>query len=242
MKNNRVLGILCAVLGGLIGALPWVLMYVYGGMILAILSILIAFGALKGYQLAKGPVDKSLPWLIGGITILMVVFATLVIIPCLLLQKEGLSISITNLEVLYNHDEFMKALMGDLVISIMFAILGISGVFANLKRQVAGGEDVSIDINTSVVNKDDVDTIKKAFEKYNAFDKYNAVSKDEILVDSNMEYVFNNLRGQQIIKKYKGKYYFSEKAQNSFLYRFISIYAKVLLIIIIVIVVLALVL
>lgn len=235
-KTNRVLSILGAIVGGLIGSIPWVLMYVYGGMILAILAILIAFGALKGYQLAKGPIDKSVPWVVGIVTILMVVLSTLLIIPCLLLAKEGLTVSVTNLTTLYNYDAFFRALMGDLAISIVFAVLGISGIFVNLKKQIENGEEINLNTNNRFIPQEKIDTLKKAFTKFNAFDKNSAVTKEEIQVNFNEEgfdLVFNNLRSQQIIKKYQGKYYFSEKAQNSFVYRFTAIYAKILLVIIV---------
>lgn len=40
--KNYVLGILGGLLGGIVAAIPWVLMYVYGGYILSILAALIA--------------------------------------------------------------------------------------------------------------------------------------------------------------------------------------------------------
>ena len=43
-KNNYVKGILGGFLGGLIATIPWILMYVYGNLILEILTIVIAIG------------------------------------------------------------------------------------------------------------------------------------------------------------------------------------------------------
>ena len=51
METNKkyLPGIIGALLGGLIASIPWILMYVYGEMMLSLLAIIIALGALKGY-------------------------------------------------------------------------------------------------------------------------------------------------------------------------------------------------
>ena len=61
MNENKsyIKGILGGVIGGIIATIPWILMYVYGEMILSLLAILIAMGVLKGYQLFKGKVDNT---------------------------------------------------------------------------------------------------------------------------------------------------------------------------------------
>lgn len=89
MKEKSYLtGIIGALLGGFIATIPWVLMYVYGGMILSLLAIIIALGALKGYQLFNGKVDNKLPFIIAVISVLAVTVSTFVIIPYLLILKE----------------------------------------------------------------------------------------------------------------------------------------------------------
>ena len=74
-------------------------MYVYGNMILSLLAIIIALGVLKGYQLFKGKVDDKLPVIIIVISIICVTVSTLIIIPLLLIAKEGEVVSIDNLKV-----------------------------------------------------------------------------------------------------------------------------------------------
>ena len=39
-KNNNLLGILGAVLGAFIGAIPWILVYVYGNLMFSFLAFL----------------------------------------------------------------------------------------------------------------------------------------------------------------------------------------------------------
>ena len=106
--KNYVLGIIGGLIGGFIASIPWVLMYVYGNMILSLLAILIALGALKGYQIFKGKEDKNLPIFIIIISVIVVTIATLIIIPKLLIIKDGNSITLTDL---YNNSEFKNAII-----------------------------------------------------------------------------------------------------------------------------------
>lgn len=248
MKENKyVLGIVGALIGGFIASIPWVMMYVYGGMILSLLAILIAVGSLFGYQKFKGTVDEKLPFIISVVSLFVVTVATLVIIPLLLLAKEGFAMTIGNLSLLYQYEEFKTSIIGDYIISIIFTFLGISGVIGNIKRQLRQTPDtISIKPFNNDINVERdmiVKEVKDAFVTLNALDKQNAVTKEEILEKmtvSNPKLEFNNLRIQQIIKKYKGKYYFSEKAASSFWNRFFSLFFKILIPLIILIIIIAL--
>ncbi len=143
-NKNYITGIIGGLIGGFIATIPWILMYVYGNMILSLLAILIAMGVLKGYQLCKGKIDKKLPIIIIITSLLCVTISTLLIIPILLLIKEGQSGSIENLKVLYNYEPFMQAIIKDYAISVLFTILGISGVVSNVKKQINEGETRNI--------------------------------------------------------------------------------------------------
>lgn len=143
-QKSYITGILGGIVGGFIASIPWILMYVYGNMILSLLAIIIAIGVLKGYQLCKGKVDNKLPVIVIVISLLCVTVSTLVIIPALLIVKEGLSFSIDNMKVLYAYKPFMEAIMKDYAISIIFTFLGISGVIANIKKQLSMGNNENI--------------------------------------------------------------------------------------------------
>ena len=97
MEKSYLKGILGALLGGIIASIPWILVYVYANMMFSVLAIFIAMGALKGYQLFKGKIDKKLSIIITVVSLLSVVVSTLLIIPCLLLLKESIGISIENI-------------------------------------------------------------------------------------------------------------------------------------------------
>lgn len=242
-NESYISGIIGGLIGGLIASIPWILMYVYGNMILSLLAIVIAIGVLKGYQLFKGKIDNKLPIIIIIISVISVTVATFIIIPILLILKEGLEVTSYNFEILYDYQPFVEALIKDYAISLLFTFLGISGVVSEVKKQVSEGtNNIKISINDNQLNNqtEDIETIKKAFYNLNALDKYSAVEKEMILNeinDSNAKKLFNRLKIQQIIIKYKGKYYFSEKNEKSPIRRFFSLYLKILLIVFIIIVI-----
>lgn len=240
METNKkyLPGIIGALLGGLIASIPWILMYVYGEMMLSLLAIIIALGALKGYQLLNGKIDEKLPTIISIVSIICVTISTLIIIPFLSLAKEGIEMSLENFEMLYYYEPFLNAIIKDYIISLLFTILGISGVINYIRKQVYDGKTSDIKVNlTSNPNKEQQETIKNIFTELNALDKNNAVTKEVIfdkLSSSDLKLLFNNLKYQQIIMKYKGKYYYSLENEKSFAKRFLLLFTKMMLIIILI--------
>ena len=134
-ENNNLLGILGAILGAFVGAIPWILVYVYGNLMFSILAFIIALVSFKGYTLLKGKVTKNTPVIIGVISILIVIISTLIIIPGLILAKKGFDVNIKSIISLYNSSTFVFAIIRDLVIAIIFTILGISGVINQIKAK-----------------------------------------------------------------------------------------------------------
>ena len=245
-KGSYLTGILGAIVGGAIATIPWVLVYIYGGMMFSILAALIAAGELYGYKIAKGKITKKLPIILMVIALIIVTVTTLVIIPTLLIAKEGIAV---NLSRLYENGEFATAMMKDFIISVIFTILGASIVTANIKKQLENneGQDVKLNLN----NKEEKNEIKKAtielmkpiFTKYEATAPEKAMLKDEVIAEIDdkrkAKYSFNYLKQLGIIKKYKGKYYYSEDDENSTSnYKKMSKLQKISLIVLIVLIVL----
>lgn len=222
--KNRFLGFIGALIGGFIFTIPWILVYVYGNMLFSVLATFIAYGALLGYKKLGGKVDKKAPLIIVFVSLIVIIVTTLIIIPLCLLYKEGYVVNLHNLEVIYNISKFRNGIIHDLIISVLFTFLGISGVISKLKQEV--NPNYIVVQNT---HRDNIEFVKKAFMKYHAMDKFNATNKEKILLEINNNIrLFNQLKMQQIIKKYRGNYYFSEKAEKSILYRFAILYLKIL--------------
>ena len=145
MKKNYVLGIIGAIIGGLVGCIPWIIAYVYMNMIFSLLAIIVAFGALYGYKIFKGKEDKKLPIIILVVSLLSITISTLVIIPLLLLANEGIDPSLENLKIIYSVSEFTSALMKDYIISIIFTLLGIGGTIASIRNKIKQEANVQTD-------------------------------------------------------------------------------------------------
>ena len=86
-KNKYLIGILGALLGAFIGSIPWILLYVFGNMIYAILSILIVAGAFYGYKLTKAKIDKKLPIILSIASFIAITATMLLIIPIIYIFK-----------------------------------------------------------------------------------------------------------------------------------------------------------
>lgn len=233
VKNKYVLGTIGALVGAFIGAIPWILMYVYGNMMYSLLAILIVLGGFYGYKVTKAKIDKKLPVILSIASFISITATMFIIIPMCLMAEEGMPISVDNLISLYNYDEFMSAMIQDYVVALLFCLVVIGGIVYNLNKQIKEGKDskdiklLSNDASNEVYSKEDIAKVKSVFEKSDAMSKKNTIDKEMVLEELYKEFdeqkangIFNYLKAQQIIKKKSGKYYFSEKAQNSTWYRY----------------------
>ena len=132
MEKSYFMGIVGALLGGVVATIPWILLYIYGNMMLSILAFVIGYGALYGYKLFHGIVDKNTSWIITIVSLISVTVATLVVIPLWILHNQGYVISFEN-----TMSAFKSAILRDFVISIVFTLLGISGVISKIKQEVS---------------------------------------------------------------------------------------------------------
>ena len=76
-KKNHLLGALGALLGGLIGTIPWIIVYMLGFFV-GWLGFVIGLAANKGYTLFKGKNSKLKPWIIILTVIVCVITAQFV--------------------------------------------------------------------------------------------------------------------------------------------------------------------
>ena len=223
-KGSYITGIIGAVIGGIIATIPWILVYVYGQMMFSILAALIAFGEYYGYKMARGKVNKKLPVILMVMALVIVSITTLVVIPGLLIHNEGIAVTTENIQRLYQNSEFSTAIVKDFVISFIFTILGASIVTSNVKRKLSNNEKDGKDSskNTTQINeiqKAAIELLKPIFTKYEATTQEKAMLKDEVIAEvedkRKAKYSFSYLKQLGIIKKYKGKFYYVEDAENN---------------------------
>ncbi len=211
--KKYVLPILGALVGGIVATLPWILAYVYLNMMFSILAMFVAMGALFGYQLCKGEVNKRLPLKIVIVSLLSITIATLVIIPSLLLIREGATVSINNFKYLYSDSDFLVGILKNYVISIIFTFLGISGVIGSIKNQVANdSKNIKIDLKTAD-NKKEKMLIKNILVEHGAKDSNNVyVFNDNDKINEN---TLNFLLANGEVVKVNDGYYYDDKKESA---------------------------
>lgn len=205
--NNNIKGILGAIIGAIIFSLPWVMIYIYGNYIVAIMAAVIAYGALLLYKKFGGIVDKKTPLIITISSLLAITIATFIIIPIWLIIKEGYSFQLEMLREIYQDSSFVKSIIWDYVISIVFTLLGISGVISNINKEVYMN---SKDKNDTLIDKDDyidkldidkqVRYVEDIYKKYDGYDKDRAIPISLVINDMNRAINKNGIINQMIKK------------------------------------------
>ena len=174
MKKN-IYGILLGLCCGLLASMIWVLVYVYVGMISALCAIPIAKGIEIGYKKAKGEVDKKTPYIVAILTIIVVLVVCFLLIPIFLLIRYDYTVTIDNLNILYQDSEFMIALVKDSLISVLFAFLGMWGVIRQLRLE----SNPEVYQGQLKLQSEYDEKIKKLFISKKAFTKEKGISKEE---------------------------------------------------------------
>ena len=193
-KNKYVIGVIGALIGALIGAIPWVLMYIFANMMYALLSMLIVLCSYYGYKLTKAKIDKKLPVILAITSFISITVTMFIIIPVCLMLREGVPVSLENIQLLYQYDEFTGALMTDYMISLLFCALVIGGIIFNLNKQLKNGVSdkdiklISQDAGTDAFPKEDIDKVKDIFEKNDAMSKNHTITKELIMEDIEKEF------------------------------------------------------
>lgn len=221
--TNYITGIIGATIGGLIAAIPWILIYIYGNMLLSLLAAIIAVGEFYGYKICKGKINNKLPIIIMILAIIIVTVVTFLILPTMMLIKQNVPVSIETITNLYSYSEFTSAMTTDYIVSIIFTILGAGIITSNIKKQLLSNPE---NVEVSLINnqeqikfkQDAINIIKPIFEKYNAITKENTMTKEEViseLENKNHKTYFDYLKNLKIIKKVQGRYYYSEENENN---------------------------
>lgn len=222
-QGSYFTGTIGAILGGLVGAVPWIIAYIYGNMMLSILAVVIAIGEFYGYKLFKGKIDKKLPIILMVIAIITVSFTILFMIPAIMIYQHGMAVSVDSLKYVYSLEDFSSGIIRDLLISVLFTLLGARVVTSNIRKQLnqGTGEELKIKLGGELEEKrkQSIEVIKPIFEKYGAMDQEHTMMQEEVLAeieDKNKALMsFINLKQCGAIKKHKGKFYYCEKNEGT---------------------------
>lgn len=223
-KENYFLGILGAILGGLIISVPLAFGYIYSELLfLLAITVFMAGFEFYGYKWFKGKINNKLPIILLIVTIINILIMSLILVPLALLIKSNLPISLETIKNLYNNNKILIKMVQDCLISLVFAVFGVYIVALIIKRKILLNVS-NIDLFSSD-NKEKqefkekaITVLKSKFEKYNATQKEKTITKEELLADlkgKDLNEYFNYLKQLNIIKKYKGKYYYSEDSESN---------------------------
>ena len=223
-KKNNGVGFIGAVLGGIIGALPWMGFYLFLNMISGLLAALIPIGALAGYRLLKGQYTRGLKKTIIILSFLIVSLVTFLVIP--VYYSITLPIHLATfyqeswLELLYNW--FMSILTS--IIGLALSIASINKGLKRLRLKEEGenteekGESKENNYEISEKEQAKLNKFKQIFTEYQALDKKHGIEKEKIFEKLNGEEdekEFKHLLRYEVIKKSKGKYYYAEKNEKN---------------------------
>ena len=136
-KESYFLGALGAAIGGFLGAVVWGLVSMLG-FISGLVGVLIGFLSEKGYNLLKGKQGKGkLPILIV-VSVLSVILGTFLGYLFIVMKEAGLpflqSAALTLYLVIFD-SEMRLAALKDLVLGLLFAGLGLFGMFRRVGKQ-----------------------------------------------------------------------------------------------------------
>lgn len=151
-RPNSGKGLLGAVLFGAAAAIPWAVVYALGYFV-AWLGALIGMAVVKGYDKFGGIVKKSTIAIFAVLIILLVLFAQILgdvfQIGYLILQGEiwGTLADIPSyLNMLFADSKYIASFVGNILIGILFAGLGVFGIFRSLIAGVSSQSKKIIDL------------------------------------------------------------------------------------------------
>lgn len=232
-KNKIFKGISGAFVGALIGAIPWLLAYLIFDSVYSILSIIIVVAGFYGYKITKAKIDESLTKKLLICTFIVITISVFVVIPIIYLHNGEYPVNFEYYKLAYSIRDIRNIIIRNYIVALAFSAIVIYGINFSLKKQLEEGleeKDIRIlpkDASNKYYSNDDINKVKEIFKKNQAMDKKHAITKDLALEELLKEFqdakaaqIFTYLKVQQIIKKEGGKYYFSEKAQNSSWYRY----------------------
>lgn len=150
-SGSYLKGALGAILGGILGIIPWVLIGMLG-FVAAISGLIMSYLSYKGYMLLKGKIGKGMIWILIIVLVVFTYVGVLFSLGVSIIQEYGLEITeldvgafiTTMLGAPFDSELFETGVVwGQIVLGWFFAALGSYGFLKKAKRE-SSGKDLSV--------------------------------------------------------------------------------------------------
>lgn len=226
-KRGYIIGTIGAILGSLVVAILWILVYSINSMVIPPIAMLIPIGAYFGYKISGARISKATKKIIVAVSLLMIIIVTTIICPAILVVKSQYELNWENIMGLYSdtRENIRKAIISDLIIGLIFTIIGlIVTIKAFLKKEFIQEQTELFNQVKRNKLKEQSEIIKKACIDLNCNNEENAVKKGQIIEQLKIVYnikgrkakkYFGNCLSNKLLIKNKGKYYYNETVENA---------------------------
>ena len=140
-EHHYLKGTIGAIAGGLVGAIPWAIVYSLGWFV-ALLGFVIGWLAKKGYELLGGMPGRAKAWIIVIVSLLSVVFAQFLGDAIMLYQAVAqgeLLIAYGQIPevliLLLGDSQYLIATLWDIFLGWLFAFLGLYGIIKEARQE-----------------------------------------------------------------------------------------------------------
>ncbi len=152
-QSNAGMGMVGAMLFGLVAAIPWAIVYALGWFV-GWLGALIGLAVVKGYEKFGGNIKKSIIPVFAIIIIVCVIFGQFLgenldlIFYC---KKEEIPFVLSEIptaiiDTFKSDSEYRTAILGNIIMGLIFGGLGVIGVFRGLISKVSSHSKKIIDL------------------------------------------------------------------------------------------------
>ena len=155
-SGNYLTGTIGAIIGAVIGSIPYIICGVIFNKIAAVFTLTIIAGAFYGYKWFKGKIDKKLPIIIIVISVILLILLNLFIEPALMLMRAGQVCTFNKIISAIQSQPIAFAM--DIGISILFLIMTSIYIISNINKQIENDEE---DIKFSAYNLTEEDRKKR---------------------------------------------------------------------------------
>lgn len=133
-ENKYLEGTVGAVIGALIGSIPWILVALYTSFYAGILAALIGYSAFFFYKKFGGKVTKKTKLIIVLVTLFGILFTNVFLASYVIVINEG-SLVLDNYIVVYTDPDLGPILLENLGIGLLIGLFGLVSVYKKVQNE-----------------------------------------------------------------------------------------------------------